>query len=190
MKKHHVTSICPKKWGTSENNVKKAFKTHHWDYSTFKNKQHWIPTQVKCHCEAQIWNSTACFIAFQCVIKSVHQMYYLSPVWHTWASSRSEAHLFHVNAFPVHTLGHPNSPFYFRHCTGYHLVVLSSSHFIALLQGLYPALWHSFNEERVQLLPAIYFCQKHYTHAEFTCISVSPEKQVTAFHPTWLKITK
>lgn len=80
----HEKELCyinlSKKWGTSENNVKKAFKTHHWDYSTFKNKQHWIPTQVKCHCETQIWNSTACFIAFQCVIKSVHQMYYLSPV--------------------------------------------------------------------------------------------------------------
>lgn len=27
--------VCPPKWSGVENNVKEAFKTHHWDYSTF-----------------------------------------------------------------------------------------------------------------------------------------------------------
>lgn len=29
------SNLCPPKWSRAENNVKEAFKTHHWDYSTF-----------------------------------------------------------------------------------------------------------------------------------------------------------
>lgn len=49
----------------------------------------------------------------------------------------------------MHTLGHPNPPFYFRHCTGYHLVVLNSSRFMALLQWLYSAVLQAFDGDRL-----------------------------------------
>lgn len=109
-----VSSHCGKKkkrkW-----KEKNSMLLHYWDYITLIINQLLGQVNQRRKSNSMLYIFPVCEQTCAPATQSVSCVASLSILFQGWA------HLFHLTTFLTRTLGHPSSPFYFRHCTGCHL---------------------------------------------------------------------